>query len=81
MGDLKGVPAVHFNFLLNSFSLYLTFKSRIAAAGEPIPSEYGRFGECKATLWNRSVPFTTFVTYLIHLIFVIMLYLKAILVA
>jgi hypothetical protein len=37
--DLKGAPAVHFNFPLPSFSLYITFKTGIAAAGEPIPSE------------------------------------------
>ena len=48
MGDLKGAPAVHFNFLLQSFSLYITFKCGIAASGEPIPLEYGRFGECSA---------------------------------
>ena len=36
MGDLKGAPAVHFNFPLQNFSLYITFKSGIAAAGEPI---------------------------------------------
>ena len=45
MGDLKGAPTVHFNFPLQSFSLYLSFKSGIAASGEPIPSEKGRFGE------------------------------------
>ena len=39
MGDLKEAPAVHFNFHLQSFSLYTTFKSGIAAAGEHIPSE------------------------------------------
>ena len=39
MGDLEGVPAVHFNVHLLSFYLYTTFKSEIAAAGEPIPSE------------------------------------------
>ena len=39
MGDLKGAPAVHFNFPLQSIILYLTFKSGIAASGEPIPSE------------------------------------------
>ena len=39
MGDLKGAPTVHFNFPLQSFSLYTTFKKGIAAAGEPIPSE------------------------------------------
>ena len=39
MGDLKGAPAVRFNFPLQSFSLYLTFKCGIAASGEPIPSE------------------------------------------
>ena len=36
MGDLEGAPAVHFNLPLLSFYLY---KSGIAAAGEPIPSE------------------------------------------
>ena len=39
MEDLKGTLAVHFNFPLQSFYLYLTFKSGIAASGEPIPSE------------------------------------------
>ena len=39
MGDLKGTPAVHFNFPLQSYSLYTTFKSGIAASGEPIPLE------------------------------------------
>ena len=39
MGDLKEAPAVHFNFHLQSFSLYTTFKIGIAAAGEHIPSE------------------------------------------
>ena len=46
MGDVKGAPAVLFNFPLQSFSLYITLKSGIAAAGGPIPSEQGRFGEC-----------------------------------
>ena len=32
MGDLKGAPAVHINFPLQSFSLYITFKRGIAAA-------------------------------------------------
>ena len=41
MGDLKGAPALDFNFPL----LYKTFKSGIAASGEPIPLEWGRFGE------------------------------------
>ena len=45
MGDLKGAPAVHFNFPLLSFSLYTTFKRWIAAASEPIPLEYESFGE------------------------------------
>ena len=45
MGDLIGAPAVHLNFPLLSFSLYTTFKKRIAAASEPTPLEYGRFGE------------------------------------
>ena len=39
MGDLKVAPAVHFNLTLLSFYLYTTFKTGIAAAGEPIPSE------------------------------------------
>ena len=39
MGDLKEAPAVHFNFPLQSFSLYITFESGIAAAGESIPLE------------------------------------------
>ena len=37
--DLKGAPAVHFNFPLQSFSLYFTFKNGIAASGEPISLE------------------------------------------
>ena len=45
MGDSNGAPAVRFNFPLQRFSLYITLKSGIAAAGEPIPSEYGRFGK------------------------------------
>ena len=32
MGDLKEAPAVHFNFPLQSFSLYITFKR-----GLPLP--------------------------------------------
>ena len=39
MGDFKGAHAVHFNFPLQSFPLYLTFKCGIAASGEPTPSE------------------------------------------
>ena len=38
MEDLKGASAVHFNFPLQSFALYITFKDGIAAAGELIPS-------------------------------------------
>ena len=38
MGDLKGALAVHFNFPLQSFFLYITFNSGIATAGESIPS-------------------------------------------
>ena len=45
MGDLEGAPAVHFNLHLLSFYLYATFKSGIGAAGEPFPSEKGRFGD------------------------------------
>ena len=41
MGDLKGAPAVHFNFPQLSFYLCTTFKTGIA----PIPLEKGRFGE------------------------------------
>ena len=37
--DLKGAPAVHFNFPLQSVSLYFTLKNGIAASGEPIPLE------------------------------------------
>ena len=39
MRHLKGTPAVHFNFPLQHFYLYITFKRGIAAAGDPIPSE------------------------------------------
>ena len=39
MGDLKGASAVHLNFPLQSFTLYISFKSGIAAAGEAISSE------------------------------------------
>ena len=39
MGDLIGAPAVHLNIPLLSFSLYTTFKKRIAAASEPTPLE------------------------------------------
>ena len=39
MEDLKGPPAVNLNIPLQSFFLYLTFKSGIAASGEPIPLE------------------------------------------
>ena len=39
MEDLEGAPAVHFNLPLLNFYLYTTFKTAIAAAGEPIPSE------------------------------------------
>ena len=55
MGDLKGAPAVHFNIPLQSFSLYITFNSGIAASSEPIPSEYGRFGECLTQDWDRDL--------------------------
>ena len=46
MGDLEGAPAELFNLPLLSFYLYTTFKTGIAAAGVPIPSEWGRFGDC-----------------------------------
>ena len=39
MGDLKGALAVHFNFPLQNFSLYITFNRGIATSGEPITSE------------------------------------------
>ena len=39
MGDLKKALAVHFNFPLRCFSLYITVKSGIATAGETIPTE------------------------------------------
>ena len=42
---MKGAPAVHFNLPLLSFYLYITFKTGIAAASEPIPLEKERFGE------------------------------------
>ena len=41
MDELKEAPAVHLNFPLLVFSLYRTFKSGIAAAGEPIPWNRG----------------------------------------
>ena len=43
--SFKGAPAVHCNFTLLSFFLYITFKTGIAAACEPIPLEKGRLGE------------------------------------
>ena len=39
MGNLKGAPAGHFNLPLLNIHLYKTFKTGIAAAGEPIPWE------------------------------------------
>ena len=36
MGDWKGAPALHFNFPLLSFSLYITVKREIAASSEPM---------------------------------------------
>ena len=45
MGDLKEAPAAYLNFPVQSFSLIITFRSEIAAAGEPINLEYGRFDE------------------------------------
>ena len=50
VGVLKEVPAVNFDFPLLSFSFYITFKSEIADAGEHIPLEKGRFGECNSKL-------------------------------
>ena len=41
-----GGPAENSNFPLFVFSLYVSFKSGIAASGEPIPLEKGWFGEC-----------------------------------
>ena len=61
MGDLKGAPAVHFNLPLRSF--YITYKTGNAAAGEPIPSEYGRFGEW---VWPLLLLETVFVCLLIY---------------
>ena len=58
MGDLKEAPAVHFNFILQSFSLYITFKRGIAPAGEPIPSEYGSFGEWPPEQTNMGIKYT-----------------------
>ena len=56
MGDLIGAPAVHLNFPLLSFSLYTTFKKRIAAAREPTPLESGRFGEwLLAQTWSTAL--------------------------
>ena len=46
MWSLKGALAVHFNLPLLSFYLCTTFKTGIAAAGEPIPLEQERFGDC-----------------------------------
>ena len=37
MVDLKEAPTVQQNFPLLVVSLYITFKTGIAAAGEPIP--------------------------------------------
>ena len=37
--DLKGAPAVDINFHVQIFSLYKIYKSGIAAASEPTPSE------------------------------------------
>ena len=54
MEELKGALAVLFNFPLQSFSLYITFKSWIAAASEPIPSEKGRFGEWTMKFWCQT---------------------------
>ena len=34
MGELKGPQTVHFYFPLQSFFLYITFKSGIVAAGQ-----------------------------------------------
>ena len=49
MGDLKGAPAVHLNFPLQSLSLNTTFKSGIAAADEPILLNRGDL--MNDTLW------------------------------
>ena len=58
MGNSKGAPAVHFSFPLQSFSLYITFKSGIAASGEPVPLEKGRFGECTLSIPPLLLGFT-----------------------
>ena len=39
MKDLTGAPAVHLNFPLQSFSLFIIFKSGIDATSKPIPLE------------------------------------------
>ena len=56
MGNLEGAWAVHINFPLLSFYLCTTFKTGIAAAGEPIPSEEGRFGEWPTLKLLRKYP-------------------------
>ena len=56
MGDLKAALAVHFNFPLQSISLYITFKYGIALAGEHFLLEVGRFGEyCTALIQSLLV--------------------------
>ena len=57
MGDFEGAPAVHFNLPLLSFYLYTTFKRGIVAASEPIPSEYGRFGDWQILLECNRGPY------------------------
>ena len=44
MGDFKGALALRLH-PLQSFSLFITFKSGISGAVEPIPLEWGRFCE------------------------------------
>ena len=59
MGDLKGALTIQCIVSLLVFSLYITFKIRIAAASEPILLEWGRFGELLQpvknipTVWNQ----------------------------
>ena len=45
LDDLKEAPAVNKDFIQLELSLYITFKSGIAFAGEPIPLEYKSFGK------------------------------------
>ena len=47
---------MHYTFALLVLFLYITFKSVIAAAGEPISLEYERLGECGGPIeMSRSI--------------------------